>query len=180
MLDAAGRRRLRLRAERFGWLLRGLTAIEIAMCVGLVVWAGNRVWRDPSASNWTLFAICVVLLVVGEGLTLWNRRGTWRPVAHTTRGFVELGILRARRKLRTTQIVPPFLAFELALILPWKWWQMTNSEKWAERMPEAFWPVLGMATALSAAFLASLAWWRRRVLAELADLEALSDALVDE
>ncbi|MEM9593788.1 MAG: hypothetical protein AAGD06_05970 [Acidobacteriota bacterium] len=179
-LGAAERTRLRRRAERFGLGLRIVTVLELVLGFGLLSWLGAIAWREPTGSNLLLLIITLVLVVVGESMVLWNRRGTWGPEAPTTAGFVELGILRARRKLRTIQLMLPFVALELGLILPWKWWQMSTSERWGDQMPGAFLPLLGIVVAVLAVSWLGLWWWRRRVERELEEYRLLQRALADD
>jgi hypothetical protein len=119
-----------------------------------------------------LLALVAVLVVLGEAVTLWNRRGTWRPGNRSVLAFAELEELRQRRQLLSaTRIVPGFLAFELALILPWVWWTLTVREP--HFAVERFHVALGLTGVSSALVLAKCAYWAglcRRRLAELGSL----------
>lgn len=120
------RRRLRRRMRRWTWWMGFEYGLETLLAVGATAWLFLRARQADSLLGWTHFVLVQVLLAVAFGFTWWNRRGTWRPKNQSTRAHLGLEILRARRKLRAaTHIMPLFLAFELALLLPWKLWQLS-------------------------------------------------------
>ena len=169
--------RLRHRAQRFGhWLVLG-TAVEIASMLAVLLWVGGIAWRNPSAQNLVLLAMVVLLVVVGEGLALWNRRGTWRPRNDSVKAFLDLEHLRQKRQLFTAKwLLPVFLAFELALLLPWKWWQLASNPE-VEAVGPVFLKVLGLMIALVVITFLGLTLWAGRVRRRLEEIEELQASL---
>ena len=181
LLSVEERRSLRRRAERFGLGLVLLSVLEIVMSVGLVAWVAKRAMENPSPAGHGLLALTVVLVLVAEGATLWNRRGTWRPHDQSVRAFADLELLRARRQLLSaTRIVPLFLLFELVLMIPWIWWRLETHPIKADFAREYFHLGLAWAGVLSALVLAKCVWWASRVRRRLPELQEFVDGLADE
>ena len=126
-LDAEERQRLRSRARRSTLLVGALAVVEGLLTVGAIAWTLHRALESGAAQDWALFTIVLSLLVGIFGVTMWNRRGTWRPYDRSTRSYLDLEILRARRKLiTTTRVLPAVLIIEIALLVPWKIWVLAS------------------------------------------------------
>lgn len=177
--SAEERHALPRRARRFGHGLLWVTATELLTCGGLLFWLTAKSLRHPEP-DLVVLTFALWPFVLGTiALTLWNRRGTWRPRNESVRAFLELERLRIERQLRTaTRILPAIYGVEMAMILPWKWWSLTT------RQPDVattrFLEVVAICTALSLALFAGLWWWQRRLLERRAGLDTLADAFGDD
>jgi hypothetical protein len=60
------------------------------------------------------------LLAVGAfGFSLWNRWGLWRPSAESTLAYLDLALLRCRRRVRGLRAGWALLVLEVVLYIPW-------------------------------------------------------------
>jgi hypothetical protein len=99
--------------------MRMMLAAEIGITIGafaLVAWV---VARNPTRATigWAIAATIHSALVWAFGIT--NRRGTWRPMAETTRAYLTLALERARRQRQAARFVLVLLAVETTLIVGW-------------------------------------------------------------
>lgn len=176
-LTAEDCERLRRKAHRFGHGLVLLTVCEALVLGVITAWAGRMAWQEPTAANLALFAMVVVLVIVGGGLTLWNRRQTWRPRNDSIQAFLELERLRQQRQiLNATRYFPGFIVFEIALLLPWKWWQLSNDPEIDAVLP-VFLKVVALITVLFGLIMLAKHFWYRRVRRRLEEIEELQRAL---
>jgi hypothetical protein len=152
-------------------------AVALAGCAALAWIAGRH--RAPLD---VAFALGLGLLFVGLLAAVhWNRRGVWRPAAATTRAFLDLSILRCRRRLRGVRLGLWALLVEDALLAPWLAHRLAARAAAGEAIGVRNYLFgYGLLAALSLAVLAysaAVAGYTRR---ELPRLEALRDALEPE
>ena len=172
VLPSAERDRLKRKARRFGLGLVTLSVVELLFCGGLLVWIVQIALRKQTPEAWALVALCVVSIVLSEVVTLWNRRGTWRPGNDSVLAFAELEELRQRRQLLSaTRIVPGFLLFQLALMLPWAWWAFSVRDPYL--LEARFHLILAWTVLISALVLAKCAYWAGLCRRRLEELEPL-------
>jgi hypothetical protein len=172
------RRRIRRKVWRHSLLLVLVAVCEVVVAVGLMAWMvfGVLDLRRPV----DLFALLgtVVLFAVAFYYSFRNRRGTWWPAAESTTTFVDLSIERCRRKLRTVRFLPKLLGGGVSFLAVWGTWALLSrpvapsAAKWIE-----FW---GFLVLYPAAFLAWGAWYKRKTLRELAELEELRRSLGED
>jgi hypothetical protein len=93
-------------------------------------------------------------------------RGLWSPAAITTAAFVDLSVRRCRAQLKATLFGAGLFVCEMAFCVGWIYRYS------APRSPLLVW----LCAALSLAFFAFLAWYRRKKKAELSWLMGLSGA----
>lgn len=94
---AAALRRSVLRDTRRNWL--GLIA-PILVTAGVGAGIVLRAFRTERLADAVLAVEGLLLIVVVWTGCLWIARGTWRPFADTTAGFVEISIRRCEANLR--------------------------------------------------------------------------------
>lgn len=153
-----------LRRERRRRILMTLLVVSEALIslAGLAfVYRAAR--RMPASGGSILVGGVVVYIAVMAAFTVWNRRGTWRPLAETTEAFVAISRLRCRRGLRTARFVIGIVLLQLLAMLVWTI---------LEPSPAAGRALLLLA-AIAAGFLLWATWYRRRMLVRLAALESL-------
>jgi hypothetical protein len=92
---------------------------EVVLTLGLLGIVINSAVRWPEPLNLAAMAGLVVLIFWAIGSSLWFRRGTWRPSAETTSAFLDLSILRCRRRLAALRAGWFLLAMEEAILIPW-------------------------------------------------------------
>jgi Kef-type K+ transport system membrane component KefB len=88
-----------------------ITLLALGASVQLVR-AGDS--RALVAATW-----CWLLVTVSWAFALWNRRGTWRPVAEHTRAYLELSFERCRRQLRAVRFVLAMVLVQFPLLALW-------------------------------------------------------------
>ena len=133
-------------------------------------------WRRGTPEFIALALMIWPLVVGGQAWLLWNRRGTWRPQNDSVRAFLELEQLRVERQLFTaTRLMPAFYALELAILIPWKWWQLSIHHP--ETVETSMLRLAGILGAISLAIFGGLLGWRRRMLERRQDLAQLAAAL---
>lgn len=130
----------------------------------------------PASAAWATASLLFIAIV--WTFALWNRRGTWRPVADTTDAFVELSYLRYVRQLRSVRFVLVVVGATAAGLLAWISWRL------AQR------PVVIPATELVrrvavpslilVSYVVWAVWYRRRAQRHLAELAPLRESLLRE
>lgn len=109
------RRRVKRQSLKMALSLAG----EGGLTVGLLAIVANSAVRWPEPLNLAAMAGLAALILWAMGSGLWYRRGTWRPAAETTSAFLDLSILRCRRRLAALRAGWFLLAVELAILVPW-------------------------------------------------------------
>jgi hypothetical protein len=157
---------LRRRVERQSRSLKIGIAGDILVTVvigGAVLALAARVPRPEmrllAAATWSFIA-------AAWAFRLAVTRGLWSPTAIDTAAFVDLAARRCRAQLKATAFGAGLFVCELAFSLGWIYRYA------APRSPLLVW----LCGALSLAFFAFLAWYRRKKRAELAWLMGLSGA----
>jgi len=153
------------------------TAGEALFSIAALVYAAWWASRDQGAPAIALALAVFLLLAVCWTYALWNRRGTWRPSVESTREFVEISYLRARRKLRTIRWLPYFVGFEVLLAAPLAFWGVASDPERLARYHETWQLRFGLLAFFLLAVALGVAWWRRRVLRELEELEELRETM---
>ena len=164
--------RARIEAERRR-MLRDV-AVDTVVSVVFAAVAGYALIRFPSA--WTrLFAIDVAAILMSVwAFSVWNRRGTWRPLGETTESFLRLARLRCRRKIQAVRFGAEVTIAQLVAVTAWSIWGPQNA-------PFAPSEILAILPAVVVViFTAWLALSRRRAVQELAELDRLHAQLRDE
>lgn len=174
--DARERRRWIRRARLAGALQVLYTASELIFGIAMLFFVVHWTRLVPGQRDDAVVPIFVGLFVVAEVVSLWNRRGTWRAVDRSARGYVELALLRERRKIfAVTRVVPAFLALELAVLLPWKYWQLSADPDFGGLLQML--PDLGWLALFVLLFLVGVAWWGRLLQRRVSRLATLLDDL---
>lgn len=100
-------------------LMHGVLAVEILITTASLA---ASLWLLDGPAGPTSRAVAAyiwVLLAAVWSFALWNRRGTWRPVAETVSAFRGLAMLRCRRQLRTAWFVLGFSAVQFGCVTLW-------------------------------------------------------------
>ena len=157
--------RARIEAERRR-MLRDV-AVDTIVSVVFAAVAGYALIRFPSA--WTrLFAIDVAAMLVAVWtFSIWNRRGTWRPLGETTESFLRLARLRCRRKIQAVRFAAEVTVAQLVAVVAWRIWGPQHAP-FAPTEMLALLPAVVVVT-----FTVWLAVSRRRAAQELAELDRL-------
>jgi hypothetical protein len=165
---AADLRRLRRRTRRHVWSGVGTLVLGVAFLTWFTVWTFER--PEPTM---LVAAVAVWALVLGAtAFELSNRRGTWRPRNDSTRAFLELSELQARRRRRGVRFGWLLLAAETAFFLPWIAWEVGGSAERAAPLGEYVGPYAFLA-AMVGGFAITLRWLGRRSERELAEIHTL-------
>lgn len=110
---------IRQRIKRKSLRMALAVAFEILFTLAMLAFLTRSALRDPAPFNVGAM-VCLALLVLWiEGCSLWYLRGTWRPSAETTSAFLDLSLLRCRRRLRALRAGWWLLALELGIMIPW-------------------------------------------------------------
>lgn len=109
------RRRVKRQSLKMALSLAG----ETVLTLGLLAIVSNSAVRWPEPLNLAAMAGLAVLILWAMGSSFWYRRGTWQPAAETTSAFLDLSILRCRRRLAALRAGWFLLAVELAILVPW-------------------------------------------------------------
>ncbi len=169
------RRRIRGKVKRHSYWLILLAVSEIVIAVGMTAWMAFGLLDLRKPVDLVALIGTVILFAVAFYYTVKNRRGTWWPAAESTTTFVDLSIERCRRKLRTVRFIPKLLAGGVSFLAVWGTWELlarpkpVSTSTWIE-----FFAFLVLYPAV---YLAWGAWYKRRVLRELAEWEGLRRSL---
>ncbi|WP_299944794.1 hypothetical protein [uncultured Microbulbifer sp.] len=71
----------------------------------------------PDNALWLVFVLSMLALAMGVSLV--NRRGLWVPLEESARAYVDLALLRLRRKRREVLFCWLFLLVQTVIILGW-------------------------------------------------------------
>jgi hypothetical protein len=115
-----------------------------------------------------LFAIDVAAILVAVWtFSVWNWRGTWRPLGETTESFLRLARLRCRRKIQAVRFGVEVTVAQLVAVTAWRIWGPQHAP-FAPTEMLALLPAVVVVT-----FAVWLAVSRRRAAQELAELDRL-------
>lgn len=144
---------IRAGVERAGRRQRVRTLLEgaAALAAVLVLLHLARVHPTRAAERWAALGIANLALLWAA--ILLNRLGTWRPLAATTQGFLDLSVLRARRSRRAATGIALCLGLELAGLTAWLWREglltaAVSREEWVFRLVVLGATLAGIAGAL--------------------------------
>jgi hypothetical protein len=171
------RKRIRRKVRRHTYGLILIAVSEVVLAVGMTAWMAFGLLDLRKPVDLVALIGTVFLFAVAFYYTVKNRRGTWWPAAESTAIFVDLSIERCRRKLRTVRFLPKLLAGGVSFVAVWGIWALlsrpepASMAKWLE--------FFGFLVLYPAVYLAWGAWYKRRVLRELAGWEALRRSLGD-
>jgi hypothetical protein len=119
--DTAVPRGLPAAIERQTHNMRLLLFVQVAVTcgfgIGSIVWALTSFQEDAvvlAVAIWTFLAIA-------WAFSLANRRGTWKPATSTTAAFLDLAIIRCRRRRRAIAFAPVLYIVVLSFNLAWIW-----------------------------------------------------------
>ncbi len=163
---------LKQRVERETRLMRRFVAAEILVTV--VIGGGSFAWAALSRRTDTAVLAAGVWVFIAMAWTMsWMlRRGAWTPVSSTTAAFLDLSILRCRRKRDAVAVQSVLYVMILAFDLVWIYFER------AQRMPvdpRAF-LTTGLVLwgwAITAALGVVAVWQRRKLSRELRNLTSL-------
>ena len=138
----------------------GLTVIY---GVGTVLWSVTSARRDV-----VVLAVAIWLFIAtGWTFALTNSRGTWKPAASTTAAFLDLFIIRCRRRLQAITFASVFYVVMLSFLLAWIYHDLPR------RNMGGFWAFLTSGSNLVVwvvtASLGVLAVWQRRTVQRSAE-----------
>jgi hypothetical protein len=151
---------LRRKVERGTRNMRLMLALEVLVTVGMG--GGYTLWAvmEPRTEMVILAGAVWFFLAAAWMFAGVNRRGIWSPAAVSTADFVDLSIRRCRRKLAAARFGVWLYFVEMAFCLTFLYRDPARREP----LPAI---IFAVATPL---FLAGLARYRRKTLAELDDL----------
>jgi hypothetical protein len=124
---------------------------------------------------WLVSVECWLLILGMWWYVLWNRRGTWRPLADSTEAFIALARLRCVRRLRTVWLIVGLVVAQVAIVT------IAILAGWGAQAPIAgkfgvlAWRVPALVAVLG--YLACAAWLRHTTLKELDQLDRLHEAM---
>jgi hypothetical protein len=174
-LPELGQIQRKIKRQQLSFVLENLLA-AIAFVASLIFLMFVRQDRTLLATGWV--DAVSLLLFVAAAYSLWAKRGTWRADTQSTRASVELWQRRVNAKIRALRVAryaTPGLIVFAALLLVANWASVGAELKAhpAKRMlltanvlmlpPVFFW----------------LAWYRRRKMAELSEINKILDEMRD-
>ncbi len=163
----------KIKRQQLSFVLENLLA-AIGFVASLISVMFVRQDPAPLGTGW-VDAVCVVLFLAA-GYSLWAKRGTWRAETQSTRASVELWQRRVSAKiraLRVTSYVAPGLIVFSALLLVANWSTIGPELK----AHPAKWALLIVNALMQPPIFFWLAWYRRRKLAELKEVNEILDEI---
>ena len=163
----------KIKRQQLNFVLDSLLA-AIGFVASLIFLVFVRQDRGLLAPGW-VDGVCV-LLFVAAGYSLWAKRGTWRAETQSTRASVELWQRRVSAKIRALRVAsyaaPGLIVFGALFFVA----------NWATIGPElnahpAKWVLLMVNVLMLPAMFFWLAWYRRRKLAELNEVNKILDEM---
>jgi hypothetical protein len=167
--------------QRVGRESRGMRRVRTVEVVNTVVLVGGSLaWaivsRRPEIM--TLAAAVCILFAIGWSISIALARGTWKPASATTAAFLDLSILRSRRRLQavTTQCIlyVVILAFDLAWLYHYR--AGASLDVWTFLVSPRILPVWPVTAILAG----TAVWYRRKLLREQRTLADLQRQVTDE
>lgn len=95
------------------------TAGELTLSLVMLAFVIRTAVARPVFFNVAAMAGLALVILWAVTYSLWSSRGTWRPGAETTTAFLDLSVLRCRRRLNALRAGWWLLAMELAILIPW-------------------------------------------------------------
>jgi hypothetical protein len=110
---------LAARVKRHSRFMRFMLAAE--MLITAII-GGGTIWL--AVNNWELdFAVLAgatwLFFAATWGFAVWNRRGSWSPVARTSSAYLEISIRRCRGAIRAVIFGMALFAAEMLFCLAW-------------------------------------------------------------
>src|SRR5712692_7109785 len=153
---------LKQRVERETRIMRRFVVAEVAVTV---IWGGGSVGWAALSRRTDALVLTVgiwVFIAIAWTISLLLRRGAWTPATATTASFLELSILRCRRRREAIMAQSLLYVMILAFDLAWIYFEK------AQRIPLDPWPFLSTRGLVwvwvITAALGAVAVWQRRKL----------------
>jgi hypothetical protein len=170
---------LRRKVERQSRQMRVVLLLQVISTV--VVGGGYTAWAVLATGPGS--AILVIglwlLFALAWSHALLNRRGTWQPVDSATATFLELSLLRCRRRLSAANFGAVLYVVDVVFDLYWVFRFRSRPEPLPLGTFLTSGPVMVVWLGTLAAF-GFLIWYKRKKRAELAYLLSLKRELQDE
>lgn len=112
---------IRQRVIRQTRLLQVVLIGEIVLTVSILAAVAVVVASHRTATALGLGAAALGHSALIWAFTIWNRRGTWRPLAESTRAYLQLARERCLRERRSALFVIWLVAVEALALLAWVW-----------------------------------------------------------
>lgn len=165
----------KIKRQQLSFVLDNLLA-AIGFVASLIVMVFVRQDRSLLATGWVDGVF--VLLFVAAGYSLWAKRGTWRADTQSTRTSVELWQRRVSAKIRALRVAsyaaPGLIVFSALLLVAN--WATIGPELKAHPAKRA---LLMVNVLMLPAVFSWLAWYRRRKLAELNEVNKILGEMKD-
>jgi hypothetical protein len=170
---------IRRRVRRQSFKLALYTAGEMSIGLVMLAFVIHTAVARPVLFNVTAMAGLALAILWAVTYSLWSSRGTWRPSAATTTAFLDLSVLRCRRRLNALRAGWWLLALELAIMIPWLHLLLSSGSPHAPATSSyaAAFGFLLLVASLAVVFLMVA---RRKALRELRELEELRRCLESE
>lgn len=178
-LGAEVREAIHRRVRRRGVGLALLTAFELAFAAAMLVFLLRFALTHPHPSDVATMSGLSLLVVGALAFGVWNRRGVWRPSAQTTAAFLDLAIVRCRRRLRSVRFGYGLLATEVVLFVPWLGFHLATDPPGASWLTGPL-GAYGFLAAVAGVALAALLVLGRGARRELAALNELRRATAQD
>jgi hypothetical protein len=110
---------LTARVKRHSRFMRLMLLAEVLVTF---VFGGGTIWlaaTSRQADLGVLAGATWVFLAVAWAFGVWNRRGTWRPVALTSSAYLEISIRRCRSAIRAVIFGMMLFVVEMLFCLAW-------------------------------------------------------------
>jgi hypothetical protein len=168
------RRTLERQTRMMGLRLVGRVGLTVIYGVGTVLWSVASGRRDVVVLAGAIW----LFIATGWTFALTNSRGTWKPASSTTAAFLELLIIRCRRRLRALAFASVFYVVMLSFLLAWIYHDLARYDTvglWAFLTSRSNLTVWGVTASLGVL----AAWQRRTVSTQLRNLVTLRRQLDD-
>lgn len=164
---------IRRRVRRQSRKLVLYTAGELTLGLLMLAFVIRTAVARPVFFNVAAMAGLALAILWAVTYSLWSSRGTWRPAAETTTAFLDLSILRCRRRLNALRAGWWLLAVELAIMIPWLHLLLRSGGANAPLTPgyAAAFGFLILVASLAVAFLIVAKRKARRELREIEELQ---------
>jgi len=169
---AEEREAIRRRVKRRTRGLILLAAGELVFSAGVLAFLLGFALRHPHPADRLTMAGLALITLSALGFAAWNRRGLWKARAETTAAFLDLSLVRCRRRQQSLRFAWGMLAVEAALFVPWIWHRL-HLDRSTPPSPAEYlgaYGFLAAVCAVTAVVLVGLERWTRR---ELRQLEAM-------
>jgi hypothetical protein len=144
-------------------------ALSANLLVGVALLAFSAWFASTRPTlEWILWAAVIwVTTFFAAGFAIWNMAGTWNGWSQSNAGFLDLSRRRCFRELRAVHFGRWFLAFQLAILMPWFSWDFA-----VHRLPMGrYFFGIGLTVLIAAVYLEWFAFRDRRIRRDLARLD---------